>query len=213
MRTTILLAALMSIGTPAAAQPAWIQGWYAGGGVSATRVAAQGGYGRSNPADSSSIDAGIVVTGGYRWRPHIAFEFGYSGGSGPGFSTTATSACAQTGPCRADVEQATSALDASVVAILPFASLWEIYLKIGAAAWDAESSQLITSTDSGASIRRRVDDDGLDLLIGAGGGVALGEHAHLRLDYEVFRTEDELLAVDRDALFEQFSLEFHWRFR
>lgn len=210
--TLLLAAVLVGAEDPAAAGSA--PGWYAGGGLSINNVFSATDEGIYGSSQRGSAATGFVVNAGYRWHRNLAVEFGYLNGGEPDFDTVAVDPAGLTGLYAVDVRQETTALEASIVAILPLRNIWELYMKGGIALWDASSAQVLTPLSGGNSISRQVDADGTDFMLGIGAGIDIGDKLHARLEYQAFRTSDELLAAssDREARFDVFSLELHWRF-
>jgi hypothetical protein len=198
----------------ASADNEWTQGWYAGGGISVNDVSMVNSHGFWEAPDSSGIDTGFVVSGGYRWSRYIAFELGYLDGGAPEYQASAELLSNPFGLHSVDIQQETTAVEASIVGILPLWNGWEIYIKGGAAVWDASSNQVFTPVSNDPPIVRQVDASGTDLMLGIGGGVTIGNHVHVRLEYQAFSTSDELLAeqLTREARFDLVCLQLHWRF-
>jgi OOP family OmpA-OmpF porin len=206
----IALLALWAHGLSAADAPGV---WYLGGGVALNNVFANedtGLYGSSERGDS---DGGFVINGGYRFNPYFAVEAGYLDGGEPRFTSLVVQSGDPVGIVGTDVRQETDAFEASLLGILPFLQIWEVYIKGGVAVWDASSLQRLTPL-AGGLIERRVDRDGTDFLLGLGFGVTVAQRAHLRFEYQAFRTDDALLALTdgREARFDSFTVELHWRF-
>jgi len=190
------------------------KGWYFGGGVAATNVFANQDYGLSASSERGSSDSGFVINGGYRFNRFLAAEIGYLDGGEPTFQTVIVDSSVPSLITSVDLMQKTDAFEATLVGILPFFKIWEIYIKGGAAFWDASSQQVFTPITGGSTTTRQVDKDGVDFLLGVGFGVTVWKKLHLRFEYQAFRTDDELLALndEREARFDAFSAEVHWRF-
>lgn len=191
-----------------------IRGWYLGGGVALNNVFANEDIGLYGSSERGSSDTGFVINGGYRFNRYFAAELGYLDGGEPQFHTITLQPGDPIQLVDTDVIQKTEAYEASLVGIMPFLEIWEIYVKGGVAVWDASSQQVLTPLGGGPAIERQVDRDGTDFLVGLGFGVTLAKHVHLRFEYQAFRTHDDLLALtdDREARFDSFIAEAHWRF-
>jgi len=196
-------------GEPAAPAP-----WYVGGGISANNVFAVESFGLSEFSERGNSDTGFVLVGGYSWHKYVDFEINYIDGGSPSFNSLITEACPGTPPCFIDVVQETKAVSAGVVGSLPFAGIWEVYIKGGVAFWDASSVQVISPLDPGPSTESRIDRSGTDFMLAVGAGLMVGDRARLRLEYQAFRTDDELLNADsgREARFDVVALALHWFF-
>jgi hypothetical protein len=153
-----------------------------------------------------------VAIGGYRLNRNIAFEIGYSDAGSPQFMAIKGPQCTAPEICVVDVELETMATTVAVVGIYPLGKIWEVYAKGGAAFWDATSKQSLASSPSDIPIESQISSNGSSFLIGVGAGVMVGEHAHLRIDAQMYEVDSKLLAVDRPAGIDQYSIEFHWRF-
>lgn len=217
MRWVALLFAALAVPLAGLGEQAPLRGWYFGGGPALNNVFTNEdsdyGYGSS---ERGSSDTGFIINGGYRFNRYLAIEAGYIDGAEPRFQSIAF------GPggnllYETDITQQTEAIEASVIGILPFLKIWEVYIKTGIAAWDATARQRLTpfSGVGAPAIERTVERDGVDLLVGVGFGVTLWRHVHLRFEGQAFRTDDALLFVegdDREARFDSFTAEVHWRF-
>jgi opacity protein-like surface antigen len=191
-----------------------IKGWYLGGGVAATNVFATEDSGFFGSSERGSSDTGFVINSGYRFNRFLAAEIGYLDGGEPSFQTVIIDPNAASFITHVDVIQETEAFEATVVGLLPFFSIWEIYIKGGAVFWDASSQQMFTPDTGGPTTTGQADKDGVDFLLGVGLGVTVWKKLHLRFEYQAFRTDDELLALngDREARFDAYIAEIHWRF-
>lgn len=190
-----------------------IRGFYAGGGIAFGNVFANrdsGLYGSSERGDS---DAGYIITGGYRINRYFALEANYVDGGRSRFQAIIVPSDDALDIYGVDIVQRTEAYEGSLVGIFPFAKIWELWVKAGLAAWDARSDQQIAPLGQ-ASIERQIERDGVDFLVGLGFGFSIQRHAHFRFGYHAFRTHDELLALtdEREARFDSYEIEFHWRF-
>ncbi|MDJ0927199.1 MAG: outer membrane beta-barrel protein [Gammaproteobacteria bacterium] len=214
MRIFALLGAAVLAAAPIHAQSVDPGGWYLGGGLGITNVFANEDDSFYGSSDRGSSDTGFLINGGYRFNRYFAVEAGYLDGGTPSFSSDAVLLSDPAGVFNTNVEQELTAFKAVAVGILPFLNIWELYLEGGAAFWDATSSQVLTPVIGGTPILRIVDDDGVDFLLGLGVGVSITPALHARLGYVAFRTDDKLLALDskREARFDSFNLELHWRF-
>jgi len=215
-RTLALFCSLSLFATTdgVAAEPNSPAPWYIGGGISANNVFAVEGFGRAESSERGNSDAGFVLVGGYSWNRYVDFEINYIEGGSPTFNTLISEACPGTPPCFIDVVQETKAVSAGIVGSLPFARIWEVYIKGGAAFWDASSVQVFSPLDQAPSTESRIDRSGTDFMLAVGVGLMVGDRSRLRLEYQAFRTDDRLLNVDsgREARFDLVALALHWFF-
>lgn len=191
-----------------------IKGWYLGGGIAATNVFAVEGSSLNGQSERGNSDTGFIINGGYRLNRYFAAEIGYLDGGEPSFQTVIIDPNAASLITDVDVTQETEAFEATVVGLLPFWKIWEIYAKGGVAFWDASSQTKLTPATGGPAITDQVEKDGIDFLLGLGLGVTVWKKLHLRFEIQAFRTDDELLALDsdREARFDAYLVEVHWRF-
>ena len=141
MRWCCLTISLLLI-TPAWAQqdPVWFpndyEGLYFGGGVAFTNVLASSGNGAAS-WERGDTDYGFQVSAGWRFNPWFALEVAYLEGGEPEFNDNSPTG-------RAETEIDLTAFQFAGVGTLPIGEIWEIYLKLGVSAWDADSEQVLT---------------------------------------------------------------------
>jgi opacity protein-like surface antigen len=188
--------------------------WYVGGGPALGNVFAVESYGLSESSERGSSDLGFMLTAGYRWNRYLSLETGYLDGGAPKFDGIEAYPDATSLLYEAQIRQDTSAFLGSVVGILPFGDRWQVYVRAGVAFWDAESEQRLSPLSGADTIERRISDNGTDFMMAVGGGMDITPGWHLRLDYQAFRTGDELLALSRgrEARFDAFSIQLFRRF-
>lgn len=216
----LLLAAPVSVRSndePPETPDADIAGWYLGGGYALNNVFwTEADYGLSQTQRGNS-DSGFIISGGYRFNRYLAVELGYLDGGEPEFHNQLLNDSNGFNIIEIDLAQKTEAIELSGIALLPFAKIWEIYIKLGASFWDATSVQTLTPA-FGTVLNRTVDASGTDFLLGVGAGVTVWKNLHLRLEVQAFRTDDELMGLDfetvddLEARFDSYLLEAHWRF-
>jgi len=102
--------------------------------------------------------------------------------------------------------------EVSALGILPFFEIWEIYLRLGAGFWDAQSQQRLDQSFGTDVVTRNVDDSGTGFLFGVGGGVTLGKAFHLRLDFQSVGIDEDVLNARDDSSIESLLLEVQFRF-
>jgi OOP family OmpA-OmpF porin len=200
--------------TGAQADTAYDRSWYAGGGPALGNVFAVQGEGLFESSRRGSSDVGFIATAGYRWSRYLALEIAYLDGGAPRFTSIAAYPDASSPLYDTRIVQETTAFTGSVIGILPLGDRFELYLRAGAAFWDADADQRLTSLVDGNTIDRRIRDTGTDFMLAVGTGINVTPNWHVRLDYLAFRTGDELLALGsgREARFDSFSLQLFRRF-
>ena len=102
----------------------------------------------------------------------------------------------------------------TVLGILPFLDRWEIYARAGMSFWDATSRQRLVRVSDGLVVNQSVDDDGLDFLLGFGGGVTLRQRWHIRAEYLYYGIDDDLMQLpgDESAYVDVLSVQLLYRF-
>jgi len=216
MRWVAVLLAALAVPIVSLGEEVELRGWYVGGGPALSNVFTNEDAGVYGSSERGSSDTGFIINGGYRFNRYVAVEVGYLDGAEPRFQSIALAPGGSV-LYEIDITQQTEAIEASVVGIFPFLKIWEIYAKGGIASWDASARQRLTPLSGFAApaIEQQVDRDGVDLLVGIGFGVTLWRHVHLRFEAQAFRTDDALLFVEgdnREARFDSFTAEVHWRF-
>ena len=198
LRFLSLLSILAVLAVPARAQePVRFEpGWYLGGGISFNDVYAYDDqcWGCYGSAEYGNGDSSFALTAGFRATPALAIEAGYIGESTLRWNENVLLFDDFFEPYVADSMIDISSYQISVVGILA-GRLWEGYLRVGMALWEAESLQWLTNVATGATVPRFVDDSGEDLLVGVGVGRNFGDGWQARLDYAFFPIDDKLLAL------------------
>ncbi len=214
----LVSAALLSaMAAGAAAQsepPAELRGFYAGAGVGSSEpVSFEDDYWYSDTESGDSATSTLAFAG-YRFNPYVAVETSYLDAQDTGWSGSLVYVPDLLDFYNTDADLDFSASQLAVIGILPFARIWEVYLRGGLAFWDADGEQRLTPSFGGAAVNRVVDDSGTGLLVGLGGGVTLPGNFHLRLELQVFDIdEDVLAAADADgATLDTFVLDLQYRF-
>lgn len=183
--------------------PAWAQepepidsGWYLGGGISFNDVYTYDDqcWGCYGSAEYGNGDSSYALTAGFRATRSLAIEANYLGESTLRWNEGILLFDDFFEPYVADSTLDISSYQISAVGILA-GRVWEGYLRVGMALWEAESAQWLTNVATGVSVPRRVDLSGEDLLVGVGVARNFGDGWQARLDYAFFPIDDELLAL------------------
>lgn len=218
MRRIVALAATLGLAAAAAAQDeaAPFTGFYAGAGAGSTEPTTYDGSGYWYDGDFRSGDSATSVQAfvGYRLLPFLAFELAYLDASGMGYDESLVYLPELQDVYNTDVEIDVRAGELSLVVVLPFLRIWEVYGRLGLAYWDAEADQRLVPSFGGATVERTVDDSGAGFLFGIGGGVTLPRNLHLRLEYQSFDVDEDLLAADVEdnASIDTLLLDVQYRF-
>lgn len=173
------------------------RGWYAGGGVGISNVYSYTDtcYGCWGDADYGENDFAYTFSAGYRFIPYLAVEAAYLDSGAVEWDQDLVFVGDLLDVFNVDAEIDMTSFQASVLGVLPFARIWEVYVRAGLTFWDAESKQVLTRVTDGGVVRRTIDESGTDFLLGVGGGVTLDDRWHIRLDYAFFGIDDSLLAL------------------
>jgi hypothetical protein len=198
LRAFIFMPVMIILALPARAQEpmAFESGWYLGGGVSFSDVYAYDDqcWGCYGSAEYGNGDSAIALTAGLRATRALAIEATYIGKSTLRWNENVLLFDDFFEPYVVDSTIDMSSYQISVIGILA-GRVWEGYLRVGMALWDAESSQWLTNVATGATVPRSFDGSGEDLLIGVGIGRNFSDGWQARLDYAFFPIDDEILAL------------------
>lgn len=218
------LASTLLFATSARAEGFWDYGWhglYLGGGGSYSTVSVQvdegcyddycwwGDYYDYEEGDGSTSYA---VHAGYRFNAFIAAEVNYFDTSTIRWDQNFVYMPEFDGYYNNHVNFKAQVTELSALGILPFAERWEVYFRLGAGLWDAESEQRLDDPFGDAVITRNVDDDGTGWLLGLGIGVTLAEAWHLRLDLQTLTIDGDALNTREDSSIDSALLEVQYRF-
>jgi opacity protein-like surface antigen len=192
-----------------------VRGWYAGGGIGYSNVRSVDSDGWFSDTSYGDPDFAYAITGGYRVMRFFAVEVSYADYGTPEFDDNFVELRDLGDVYDVDAEIDIDATQVSAVGILPFANGGvELYGRLGLAFWDAESEQVLVSRSGGGTIRRTIDEDGTDLVLGFGAALNFNQNWHVRLDVSSHPIDDELLALgkDDDAAIENVTVQVHYRF-
>jgi hypothetical protein len=195
------------------AYPESVRGFYAGAGVGdAEPTSWESDYWYSD-VESGNSDTSLSLFAGYRFNRFLAAEAGWFDGGTMGWDQKLVYVPEFMDVYNTDVDLDVTAVNVSVLGILPFARIWEVYVRGGLAFYDANAAQHLSPSFGGATVERSVDDSGTDLLFGFGIGVTLFKRTHLRLEFQSFFIDEDLLAVEEDtASVDTLLLDLQYRF-
>ncbi len=188
-----------------------VRGFYAGAGIGSAEPASW----NNNYGDTESGDSGtsVALFAGYRFNRYLAAEMGWFDAGSLGFDQSLVYVPDLLDVYNTDIDLDVSAVSATALGILPFARIWEGYLRGGLAFYDASAQQRFTPSFGGETVGSSVDDSGFDLLFGLGIGVTLFDRAHLRLEYQNLFIDKDLLATEEDvAAVDTLFLDLQYRF-
>jgi len=143
--------------------------------------------------DFVALEATYVDTGSIRWDENLVYfpEFDDYYNNRVDFSAQIT--------------------EVSILGILP-AGRFELYLRLGAGFWDAESEQRLDQSFGTDVVSRSVDDSGTGFLGGVGVGVTFAEAVHVRFEVQSTTIDEDVLNARDDASVDSMLLEVQYRF-
>jgi len=166
----------------------------------------------NDTTDSGDGDFGYSLITGYRFNPYIAIEAAYVDSGTSDWDNEPSFIDGELYEVDADVDITSYQL--SIVGILPFLNVWEVYARGGAAIWDGESNQVLNRQSDNQLSNRKIETDDVDFLFGAGAGWTLNRAWNFRAEYTVFRVDDDLLSLgsNEDAYSDMFTLQVLYHF-
>ena len=163
-RLAILAVLLLAVASPVAAEVD--QGLYFGGGLGNASIKQE-----EDGFDFNADDGGWKAILGWRIFKFIAVEANWVDFGSPEDEVGGI-----------DVGVTADGLDLGALAILPLGGHFEMFVKGGYMAWDAEFDASDPNLDA--------SEDGEDLFYGAGAAFRIGESLQIRVEYEQFEIED-----------------------
>jgi hypothetical protein len=212
-----VMALALGVATPGAgaqsADPETVRGFYAGAGIGDAEPTSWDNDDWYGDIEDGDGDTSLSVFAGYRFNRYLAAEVGWFDAGTMGWDQPLVYVPELLDVYNTDVDLEVTAWNATVIGILPFARVWEGYLRGGATFYDADAAQRLTPSFGGATVERNVDDSGADFLFGIGIGVTLFERAHVRLEFQSFFIDEDLLVVEDDtASVDTLLLDVQYRF-
>lgn len=136
----------------------------------------------SSKLDKSDMTYGVFV--GYRFLPYLATELAYFGTGKANYKASGTVLVGDT-PTPVDVKLDWEAKGPalSVIGILPFADVWDVYARVGVFFADTKVTAKATSgTVSSGSFDQSKNTT--EFIWGVGGGYTFLDHWTVRLEYQ-----------------------------
>ena len=190
-----------------------VHGFYAGAGIGDAEPTSWDNDYWYSDIDSGDSDTSVSVFAGYHFNPYLAAEVGWFDAGTMGWDQSLVYVPELLDFYNTDVDLEVTAVNATVIGILPFARIWEGYIRGGLAFYDANANQRLTPSYGGTPVERSVDDSGADFLFGIGIGVTLFERAHVRLEFQSFFVDEDLIVAEDDtASVDTLLLDVQYRF-
>jgi len=213
----VALAACLAIAAPAGAQTP--PGFYVGGGIGWANVSVEDDddyyddyYGCCYyDYDTGEEDVGFGAHIGYRFNPYFAAELGYLDAGKPHWDHRDVYVRDLDDFADTEVDLEVQAAQLSVLAILPFGGIWEGYARIGASFWRADAEQAVYPLFDDVYYTRSIDDEGTSFLFGIGIGASPTPAWHLRLEFQSFPIDEDLLVASSDTTVDTLLLEVQFR--
>lgn len=174
-------------------------GWYAGAGVGSSHIqvyrASWFGVGawEEGPGDTAT-----PIFGGYRSSDHLAVELSHLPEGDLEWRERGTPISGLPGYYDSSTVLSASALQLSVLGILPFANGWDAYLKGGVSWYRADAAQNVADAFGGAALTRSDSTSDAGFLLGLGVGASLTEHWRVRLEYQFYSIDRALINVENN---------------
>ena len=196
-----MLALVLIAGRAHAAAPS---GPYVGVGIGASNVSVYDSDSYHGDCcdynyESGDADTSFSAHVGYRFLPYLAVEAGYLDAGKPSWHENFVYIPSLGDVFDNYVDAKMEAAQLSGLAILPFARIWEAYVKVGAAYWWADADQTAISPFNGASFRRTVHDDDAGFLAGFGIAISPAPHWNLRIEAQTYAIDEHVLNAHGDA--------------
>ena len=208
--------------TPAAApDPGSWRGLYVGGGGAYSNVSVEVGqsycdydcyWGDYYDYDQGDGGIGYNAHAGARLHRYVAVEVNYLRAGTIGWDKNLVYMPEFNDYYNNRVDLDMQVTGVSVLGIVPFNDLFEIYLRFGAGFWDGESTQRLDQSFGEATVTRSVSDDGTGLLLGVGFGLNLSRSLQLRFDLQTVGIDEDVLNAQEDTSLDSFLFEVQYRF-
>ena len=217
-RTLLVIAAFVAAPSVTAADP---QGFYFGGGVGATWLSAfndnnndccyNNYYDDNYYYDTSDSIASFTAFAGYRFGPYVAAEVGYFYADNPEWDENFTYIRELNDVFNSSVQLEYESIQVSVLGILPFANIWEVYIRGGAAFSQMQGDQHLVRIADGVVFDGTVDNNDTEFLFGIGAGVSPTPAWHFRVEITTAPIDDDMLNARGDTSIDSFKIEALYR--
>lgn len=190
--------------------------WYAGIGAGSSHVEVY----RGSPTlfgdawEAGAGESASLIFGGYRLNRHVAFDLAYVAERDLVWREQGAVVDGLPGFYDSRTALSTSALQLSLLGMLPFRDVGEVYLRGGVSRYRAAISQSLTDYFGGEEVSRSMTASDTGFLLGLGVAAALSERWRARLEYQVTWIDHTLVNVEQegDPTVDTWFLGFEYRF-
>lgn len=214
-RVSLAIAAFIAASSATAADA---HGFYFGGGVGASWLSVYDDYNDDccyyygdYDYDTSDSFASLTAVGGYRFARYVAAEVGYFYADNPEWDQNFIYIGALNDVFNSFVQLEYESVQVSVLGILPFADIWEVYLRGGAAFSQVQADQRLLRVFDSAVFDSTVDDNDTQFLFGIGAGVSATPAWHFRLELFTESLDNDTLNANGDASIDGVKIEVLYR--
>jgi len=158
-------------------------------------------------------DTAFGVEAGYRFLPYLAAEFAYLNGGQPEWRQRFVYVAGLDGSYNSYAKVDIAAAELSAVGILPFARIWEAYLRVGVAHYGADAHQMLVSRFDGTAVTQTFSRNATVFLRGLGIGMAPTQHVSLRVELQSFPIDEKVLRAHGNAVVDTVLIEIQYHFR
>ena len=192
-------------------------GFYGGAGVGLSNVSVEVddgglyGYGYGYYAyDEGEDGTALTFHFGYRLTRFIATEFGYFD-STPEWQDSFVYIPELGDYYDVFVDSDVQAAQLSVMGVFPFARIWEGYVRGGIAFWQGDADQMLIRSSGGQVLMRSVEDSSTDFLFGAGIGANPKPGWRVRIEFQSFGIDRDLIAANDTTTINSMLLEMDFQ--
>ncbi len=162
--------------------------------------------------DEGDGDFGYTLHAGWRFHRYGALEVSYLDAGPIGWDQDLVYMPEFNDYYNNRIEYSAKVTEVTLLGILPFGEVFEVYAKLGAAFSEGESVQRLDQSFGDEVISRSVSDNGTDVVWGLGAGVTVAKVFHVRLGFESVGIDEDVLNTRSDTTLDSFYLEGQFRF-
>ena len=162
--------------------------------------------------DEGDGDFGYTLHAGWRFHQYGALEVSYLDAGPIGWDQDLVYMPEFNDYYNNRIEYSAKVTEVTVLGILPFGEMFEVYAKLGAAFSEGESVQRLDQSFGDQVVTRSVSDSGTDIVWGLGAGVTVAKVFHVRLGFESVGIDEDVLNTRNDTTLDSFLLEGQFRF-